>query len=148
MRKTCLLLVLLIFAAGCSYTKPMTLYDFGPGPNLTGTFNDQTNKVTVTLYDGRKLKGEFTEFSGDSMSLAFTNQQFSGQFEGDNFQSFSGQSSSTTPIYHMSPQHKGHAILEGRDGYIMELVFVYNVYTDHGYGKARDSKGRTYRVKF
>lgn len=125
----------------------MHFYDLESGTRLTGELNDFSNEISVTLPDGEKLQGEYRQFSGGHIVSGTTQTDFSGSTD-MGMNDFSGQSQSTSSGYTMSTQHKGHAILHGDDGYIMELMFTFNPFVDHGYGVARDSEGNKYRVKF
>jgi hypothetical protein len=139
--------VLALLLIGCATPKPIHFYDLENGTRLTGQIDDFSNEVSVTLHDGETLHGEFQQFPGGHVVSGFTQTDFSGSTD-MGMNEFSGQSQSTSSGYAMSTQHKGHAILHGQDGYIMELMFTFNPFVDHGYGVARDSEGNKYRVKF
>ena len=130
MRRLVGLLVLCLVCAAC--TREVRLLDLSDGETLSGWTTFWNQKVTLTLPSGEVAEGDFSPLSSvpigeDSL---FYRENLGTMFGGQ-----------------VSGRFHGYAYLTGAEGTVVEIVFSTD-WTSRGFGFARTSLGREYRVNF
>lgn len=127
------LLALLVFSFACiACTREIRLLDLSDGETLMGSTTIWNQTVSVTLPTGEVAEGGFSPLSSariaeDSLfHRANLGTMFGGQVSG---------------------RFHGYAYLTGGEGTVVEIIFSTD-WTSRGFGFARTSLGREYRVSF
>ena len=136
-----LLMVLIAMVGGCATTA--RLYNLDTGDVLNASFENHGTghgQITVTTPDGKQLSGEYTTISGMSYSSGFGTASASGS---------GGYAWATAQGFSFSQPGKqyGSATLAGQ-GMVIDIVYVVDPWTSHGYGVGKDNKGGKYKVQF
>ncbi|MDL1956802.1 MAG: hypothetical protein LWW95_07130 [Candidatus Desulfofervidus auxilii] len=120
--------------SGCVYTA--TVYNLDTGEVIYAKFQNYWTghgKITATMPDGEKLEGKYSTVSGMNMKsvvAAFPWAQ-------------------TYSFYFSQPGMQfGTATLTGDKGTVVEIIYVVDPWSSHGWGVGRDNKGNRYRVQF
>ena len=137
----CLALLLIAIVGGCVTTA--RLYNLDTGEVLNASFENfgtGHGKITATTSDGKKLSGEYTTVSGMGYSSGFGSASISGTggYAWATAQGFS---------FNQPGKQYGSATLVGQ-GLVIDIVYVVDPWTSHGYGVGRDNKNRKYKVQF
>lgn len=132
---------LVVAIGGCATTA--RLYNLDTGDVLNASFENYGTghgQITVTRPDGRKLSGEYTTVSDMSYSSGFATANAAGS---------RGYAWAAAQGFSFSQPGKqfGSATLVGQ-GLVIDIVYVVDPWTSHGYGVGRDNKGDRYKVQF
>lgn len=139
--RNCLFSILLLALGGCVTTG--RLYNMDTGEVLNASFENYgtgNGQITVTMPDGRKLSGEYSTVSNMSFSSASAsaNASGSGGYAWATAQGFS---------FDQPGKQFGSATLVGQ-GLVIDIVYVVDPWSSHGYGVGKDNKGGRYKVQF
>ena len=124
---------LLMFGFLCvACTRDLRFVDLSDGETVMGSTTFWNQRVVLTLPSGETAEGDFLPLSsariGDDSLFHHANlgTMFGGQVSG---------------------RFHGYAHLTGTEGTVVEIIFSTD-WTSRGYGFARTSLGREYRVTF
>ena len=133
--------VLLLCLSGCVTTA--RLYNLDTGEVLNASFENYGTghgRITVVMPGGKQLNGEYTTISDMSYSTAFGAATASG---------LGGYAWATAQGFSFNQPGKqfGSATIVG-DGLVIDIVYVVDPWTSHGYGVCKDNKGGKYKIQF
>lgn len=139
LRIATVLCVLLL--CGCATTA--RLYNLESGEVLNATYQNYGTghgQITVTTPAGKTLMGEYTTISGAGYSSGVGTATVSGTggYAWATAQGFS---------FNQPGQQYGSATVVG-DGLVIDIVYVVDPWTGHGYGVGKDNHGGRYKVQF
>lgn len=126
----------MVLFSGCVSTA--RLYNLDSGEVLSANFKNYGTghgQITVTLPDGRELKGEYSTL--DNGSSSFGTNVTSGPYGWAISQGFSFNAPHT---------QYGSAVVAG-SGLVIDVVYQVDILS-HGFGVAKDNKGGHYRLQF
>jgi hypothetical protein len=122
--------------SGCVSTA--RLYNLDSGEVLAARFKNYGTghgEITVTLPDGKELKGEYSTL--DNSSSSFGTNVTSGSYGWATSQGFS---------FSVPHTQYGSAVVAG-SGFVIDVVYQVDILS-HGFGVAKDNKGGHYRLQF
>jgi hypothetical protein len=144
MKKLIVCLAIMVFLAGCALP-PVAVKLYGVSGPSEGTViqglahrtGRNTGTIEITLPSKEHCTGDYTVITQGSSSVATA--QWAGLY-----QSVYGTGFSTTK--QATGQGMGTAI--GTAGTVLEVNFMADTLTGHGFGVAKDNRGNIYRVQF
>lgn len=137
----CLLAIIAITISACATTA--RLYNLDTGEVLNASFENYGTghgRITVVTPSGNKLSGEYTTISGMSYSSGFGSASASGS---------GGYAWATAQGFSFNQPGKqfGSATLVG-EGLVLDIVYVVDPWSSHGYGVGKDNKGGKWKIQF
>ena len=136
-----LLIATMVILSSCATTA--RLYNLQTGQVLNATFQNYGTghgDITVVMPDGKSLHGEYSTISGMSYNTGFGNAYASGN---DGYAWATAQGFS----FHQPGKQFGSATVAG-DGLVIDIVYVVDPWSSHGYGVGKDNRGGRYKVQF
>ncbi|WP_281951406.1 hypothetical protein [Nitrosophilus kaiyonis] len=135
-------IIILIIFNGC--TRHARLYNLNTGNVLTASFKDYGighGEITLKMSNGTVLKGEYSTINDTNYNYALINGSAASndnQYAWAIAQGFS---------FNQPGKQFGSAIVSG-EGIIIDIVYVVDPWTGHGYGVGKDNKGNKYKIQF
>lgn len=131
----------LLFLSGCATTARM--YNLDTGEVINATFENHGTgygKITAQSQTGQSFVGEYSTISGASYSSGVGTATVSGSggYAWAAAQGFS---------FNQPGQQYGSATIVGNK-IVVDIVYVVDPWTSHGYGVGKDNLGKKYKIQF